>query len=156
MAEMKELLTRLETDLKETLEQRTTLDKRAIALQKTIAGVRELISLNDNSESVQFTTISEVSVRIIAPNQFAGLTITEAAVAYLRWIDVPQTNRQVAEALLKGGIKSDAQDFPSTLRSVLLKKQEKNSPVVWLDTKWHLREWILEMPPEERPKGFLS
>jgi hypothetical protein len=153
-ADMKELLTRLETDLKETLEQRTTLDKKAVALQKTIAGIRELIGLNDNSEFVQFTPISEVSVRIIAPNQFAGMTITQAAVAYLRWIDEPQTNRQVAEALLKGGIKSNAQNFPSTLRSVLLKKQEKNSPVVWLDTKWHLREWILEMPPEERPEGF--
>ena len=152
---MKELLTKLETDLNETLEQRTTLDKKAVALQKTIAGIRKLIGLNDNSEFVQFTPISEASVRIIAPNQFAGLTITEAAVTYLRWIDEPQTNRQVAEALLKGGVKSDAQNFPSTLRSVLLKKQGKqNSPVVWFDTKWHLREWILDMPPEERPKGF--
>jgi hypothetical protein len=155
VADMKELLTRLETELKETLEQRTALDKKAVALQKTIAGVRELVSLDDNSEFVQFTPISEVSVRIIAPNQFAGLTITEAAVTYLRWIDEPQTNRQVAEALLKGGVKSDAGNFASTLRSVLLKKQDKqNSQVVWFDNKWHLREWILDMPPEERPEGF--
>jgi len=73
----------------------------------------------------------------------------------LRWIDEPQTNRQVAEALLKGGVKSDAGNFASTLRSVLLKKQDKqNGQVVWLDNKWHLREWILDMPPEERPEGF--
>lgn len=131
------LLADFEAELVHVTSERARLDKREAALRKTIAGLRELISLNGGTPPASPT--SEV---VIPPNHFDGLTITDAATEYLLMAGKPQTNRQIVEALTKGGITSTAKDFSSTVRAILLREHEKpDGTLVWDVPNWYLREW---------------
>jgi hypothetical protein len=66
-------------------------------------------------------------------------------VKYLGIVKRPQTTREVVDALLLGGKKSESKNFADTVRITLLKESEKENPrICWIDRKWELPEWSKE------------
>lgn len=132
------LLAEFEEELTTVNNEQIKLGKRAQALRMAISGIREMISLNGGAAPAE-----PLAARIIE-DAFTGMSIKEAAIAYLRAVGKPQTNREVADALLEGGVKSGSDDFPSTLRAVLLredKKEEEDRELYWKVPHWCLSEW---------------
>jgi hypothetical protein len=141
MTDRSALLAEFEEELSVIDNEQIKLAKRAQALRMAIAGVRQMISLNGG------TAPAEPETATIAEDAFTDMSIKDAAIAYLRTVGKPQTNREIADALIKGGIKSEAGDFPSTLRAVLLredKKAEEDRELYWELPHWHLSEWPKE------------
>jgi hypothetical protein len=131
------ILKGLEEELASVATEREGLTKRQTALEKTIAGIRDLISLNGG------TVPTPADSRPQFPrNAFADMGTVDAAIKYLRIIKKPQTNREVVDALILGGKKSDAKSVSDTIRITLLREADKPSGrVIWTGHQWTLREW---------------
>lgn len=133
----KELMLKgLESELEQVDSEIEVLENRREALYATIEGIQTLISLNGGSvpvkpERPQFPR-----------NAFKDLGIVEAAVKYLGIVKRPQTTREVVDALILGGKKSDSKNFADMARVTLIKESEKEKPrIKWKDHKWELPEW---------------
>ena len=55
----------------------------------------------------------------IADDAFFSMTVADAARKYLGMVKQTKTTAEIAEALLRGGLKSSAFDLPSTVRSIM-------------------------------------
>ena len=144
MTDPRALLDYFEQQLDEVTQEREKLDERESALRQTVEGLRRIARLNGHTAPQP-----EGPAVVIAPNQFRGLSIKDAAVAYLRLANAPQTNRQVVEAIQRGGITSTARNFTKMVRNILLRDLESDSPVLsWNAPHWSLREWeVLPLQP---------
>ena len=112
------------------------MERRREALESTIENLRELISLNGGSAP------AKQERPLFSRNAFADLGVVEATVKILGIVGVAQTNREVVDALLLGGKKSESKSFSNTVRITLLKESEKEKPRVrWVNHKWELPEW---------------
>jgi len=74
---------------------------------------------------------------------FLGKSIPDAARLYLEIVKKKQTSKEIAEALSKGGMESNARNFPQMVHSVLDRaRKANNSGIVKLDrSHWGLTEW---------------
>jgi hypothetical protein len=142
LTDIEALLRTFEEELAGIIHDQEKLARKRSALEQTIGGMQTLLSLNGDRAPVVEPKI------FIAKDAFVGLTITEAAIAYLHLIGKPQTNREVADALVRGGIASTASDFASTVRSILLRDHERpDGSLRWDVPNWELREWNLGKAP---------
>jgi hypothetical protein len=135
---------RLLTDLEEELAGITTefvrLDKKRVALEETIAGLRKLDLLEDPPLKTLEPT---ATVSDIPRHAFRNMMTIPAAVKYLKMVGKPKTNRELVDALLAGGLATKAKDPRMTIRSILLREaQKKHRTFTWSDGQWGLMEWI--------------
>jgi hypothetical protein len=138
------ILKDLEEELATVMAERNSLSKRQAALEKAVAGVRELISLSGGSLPIP------ESKPLFSKTAFTNLGIVEGALKYLHLIGKPQTNREVFEALKQGGKTSGSTSFSDTVRATLLRELEKpNSRLRWTGHKWELSEWPASKEEEE-------
>lgn len=75
----------------------------------------------------------------VKPGMFTGMQVWKAASKYLQMAKRPQTTRQVAAALLQGGLGSNAKKFDANLHQALSLK-----PAVFTKVDigtWGLKEW---------------
>jgi hypothetical protein len=73
---------------------------------------------------------------------FLGKSIPEAAKLFLAIVKSKQTSRDIAAALLKGGIESRSKSFGTQVHSILDRASKSGSGIVKLDrSHWGLVEW---------------
>ncbi len=73
---------------------------------------------------------------------FLGKSIPEASKLYLAIVKSKQTSRDIAAALLKGGIESRSKTFSAQVHSILDRASKTGSGIVKLDrSHWGLVEW---------------
>lgn len=91
---------------------------------------------------------------------FFQMTVPDAAEKYLKMMKSTKPNAEVADSLLKGGLKSSSQNFAEMVRSVL----SRDSRFVKVNTEWGLVEWYpgmrrgtrnatKEMPAKSKPSA---
>jgi hypothetical protein len=132
------LLARYEADLAQTEDERDRLGRKSTALQRTIAGLRELISLSNGSADAK----SQIDKPVIPDNAFKGMPPLDAITKFLRMMKEGQTNRAISDALKAGGYETTAKDPYDLVRNALRRDLQKPNPtVVWVDDKWELTEW---------------
>lgn len=110
----------------------------------------ETTSNDANNELSQpdFESMTEISCNLqprfeqITYGVFTGAKLIDAVIKYLRIMKTGQSTRQIAEALLIGGYQTTAQDFTDTVRSTLKQYKSPKGPVIWVNNRWELREWI--------------
>jgi hypothetical protein len=140
LTDPQELLHYFEQQLGEVSHERLRLEERESALRQTVEGLRRIAQLNGSPKP------TKPDAPEIAPDAFVGLSIKHAAVAYLRLVGIPQTNRQIVDALPRGGITSQAANFAKTVRAVLLHDLDsENGLLTWDAPLWGLREWALPL-----------
>jgi hypothetical protein len=136
-ANLQALLNDFERQLAEATQERERATQREVALQQTVNALRGLARLNGH---VIPATPEQLD---IAPDAFVGMSIKQATVTYLNLVRERQTNRQIVEALTRGGITSEAANFSKTVRAVLLRdlENEETRVLTWEAPYWGLREW---------------
>jgi len=77
----------------------------------------------------------------ITPLMFKDMKLIEGVVKFLQIVKMPQTTRQIANAMLAGGYKTTAKDFPDTVKGTLKQYIHPKGGVIWHDKKWSLKEW---------------
>jgi hypothetical protein len=131
------MLKDLERELASVSVEREALERRHSALEKAVAGVRELISLNGGAVPALATERPAIT-----RNQFADMGNLDASIKYLEMAGKPQTNREVLNALIAGGKTSKSKSFSDTLRVTLLREAEKpDGRLTWKPPHWSLRSW---------------
>ena len=77
----------------------------------------------------------------VASGSFAGLTLTDAARAYLDMVKEPQSTAEIADALERGGYPTESRNFRNTVRSVLDRHAKTVGKIVKVHRNWGLAEW---------------
>jgi propanediol dehydratase large subunit len=101
--------------------------KRA-KIEAAIQAIQEL----DDSVSASGSVAGEFKAK--------GLSIPDAARAYLERMKRPQTAAEIARALKKGGFTTKSNSFPNTVRSSLIRALEAKAGFRRVGKKWALEE----------------
>src|ERR1700693_50288 len=83
----------------------------------------------------------------ITHDAFFQMTVPDAAEKYLKLVKKTRPNPELAEDLLKGGLKSAAKNFPEMIRTVLAREPR----FVKVNSEWGLSEWYPGMR-NKRPR----
>lgn len=83
----------------------------------------------------------------IAPDEFTGMTIAEAAYKYLKKVGRPaRTTEAIVEALTSGGLQRIS---PASVSTILFRGHNADAPVVRIQKGlWGLAEWYPKRPPK--------
>lgn len=94
---------------------------------------------------------------------FFSKSIPDAAKLYLEIVKKKQTSKEIAAALLKGGMESASKNFPSIVHSILDRARKAANPAfVKLGTQWGLASWYPNFvpgtakPDNKKPEGKAS
>jgi|HubBroStandDraft_3_1064219.scaffolds.fasta_scaffold58628_2 hypothetical protein len=134
----------------------TDLEAKKAAIEAAIASMRQAMGLGALGQTGDGTGVSGMSSPSLSihngdiPNgAFLGKSIPEAAKLYLEILKKKQTSREIADALLKGGMESTSKNFYGIVHAVLDRaRKSPNSALVKLGTHWGLALWY--------PKGIIS
>ena len=85
----------------------------------------------------------------IEHDTFFQMTIPDAAAKYLGMMKRTKPNPELAEALLKGGLKTAAKNFPENVRTIL----SRDDRFVKVNSEWGLAEWYPAMRKERKGKN---
>ena len=80
---------------------------------------------------------------LFVPSPYAGMSAVAAAEAYLRDTNRPQSTKQIASGIKRGGYETHSKSFTNTMYARLYMAAKKGETVEWLADKqqWALREW---------------
>jgi hypothetical protein len=85
----------------------------------------------------------------IPHDAFFQMTVPDAAEKYLKLVKKTKPNPELSEALLKGGLKSSAKNFPEMIRTVLSREPR----FVRVNSEWGLSEWYPGMRKRQRSRS---
>ena len=85
-----------------------------------------------------------------APGAFDGMSLEEAAKAYLRSVSGSRTTAQIEQALRAGGVKSTAKSYYNSVYSVL--RRESLSPESEIEKAGRSRWELTARPTEDEPE----
>jgi hypothetical protein len=130
------------------------LEAKKTALEATIASIRGAIAVGSLGQSGDGTgyTASALPTSMnggeVPAGAFFGKSIPDAAKLYLEIIKKKQTSKEIAGALLKGGMESASKNFPSIVHSILDRARKAANPAfVKLGTQWGLASWYPNFVP---------
>jgi hypothetical protein len=130
------------------------LEAKKTALEATIASIRGAIavgSLGQSGDGTGYTTSAlptSMNGGEVPAGAFFGKSIPDAAKLYLEIIKKKQTSKEIAGALLKGGMESASKNFPSIVHSILDRARKGANPAfVKLGTQWGLASWYPNFVP---------
>lgn len=116
------------------------VEARISALQVTLDTMKELRaqSLGAGAGAASAPSPARVAAGGEIPHDaFFQMTVVDAAEKYLKLMKRTKPNSELADALIKGGLKSAARNFPEMIRSVLF----RDSRFVKVNSEWGLSEW---------------
>lgn len=140
------------------------LEARRAALEATIAGVKALLGqgpIEAPPGGIAAGTPTprggeKVIPKDVAPGIFHGMSVAEAARTFLAMKKVKQKTRAICDAMLQGGIESDARDFYSNVYTTLA----RNKDFFKRGKYWMLRSWdprraaaAAAKPPKKTRRG---
>jgi len=137
------------------------LEAKRAALEQTIVSLRAAMALGalgqaaielsaNGSVGPIPTTFSPLmaSGGEVPAGAFHGKSIPDAAKLYLEIVKKKQTSKEIAEALVKGGMESTSKNFPSIVHSILDRARRRPNPAfVKLGTQWGLASWYPNFVP---------
>src|SRR5439155_1697215 len=93
--------------------------------------------------------------REITATTFWGKTIPDATKIYLQMVSKrPQSTQQIAEALLKGGVETNAKDFHATVVAMLRRTESQTGDIIRVPNgDWALPEWFPDRPRKRKGSG---
>jgi hypothetical protein len=121
------------------------LEARRATLDTAITSLRGLIT-GGGLEAILATpvTVKQVDAREmtdapqeVRPGVFHGMSVSEACRTYLEITKKKQKTRAICDAVLQGGIESDARDFYSNVYTTMA----RNKDFIKLGKYWALSEW---------------
>jgi hypothetical protein len=129
------------------------LEAKKAAIDAMLASIRSAMALgalgqaSDSPGMPGGASASSMFGGDVPDGAFLGKSIPEATKLYLEIVKKKQTTREVAEALVKGGMESTSTNFGNIVHAVLNRtRKSPNSPFVKLGSHWGLKVWY--------PKGI--
>jgi hypothetical protein len=124
------------------------LEAKRTALDQTIASLRSLMSggaLAINASDSIAGMADSVSLSLhggeVPAGAFHGKSVPEAAKLYLSLVKQKKSTREIAEALVKGGMESNSKNFETTVAGGLYRVFNTTGEIVRVKGAWGLAEW---------------
>ena len=115
--------------------------KRA-ELDTAIATIERVMGIATGATGTPQAAITASGAGVVRDGMFFGLSLTEAAQAYLQAVRRKQSAREIAEALERGGFHHTSKDFPNTVRAILSRNAANEGDFIKLQTDWGLSTWF--------------
>lgn len=127
------------------------LEAKRDALNQAIESLRVVLGLEAGGSTPGVLGLP----REITSTTFWGKTIPDATKLYLQMVNKkPQSTVQIADALLKGGMETNAKDFPATVQAMLRRFENQADDVIRVPSgEWALAEWFPDRPRRRKVKG---
>jgi len=140
------------------------LEAKRAALDAAISSVKTAMWALGTAEAVASYANTATTVNLAIHNSdipagaFLRKSIPEAAKLYLAAVKKKQTTKEIAKALLEGGMETNAKDFETTVKTGLHRVSKNTGEFVRLKGgTWGLAEWypaaMRTSPKQEKPKG---
>ncbi len=138
----------MSTEIDDTVSFLAKLEARRDALNQAIDSLRAYISLEGGAAVAGIGGVP----REITSTTFWGKTIPEATKIYLAMVNKrPQTTQQVADALIRGGMETNAKDFPGTVQAMLRRFENQTGEIIRVPSgEWALPEWFPDRPRKKK------
>lgn len=127
------------------------LEAKRAALDATIASIRAAIATGVLGQVGDIPPSANGGGGLYSPmggsgeipaGAFLGKSIPDAAKLYLEIVKKKQTSKEIAEALIKGGMESSSRNFQQIVHSILDRTRKANGGIVKLDRSyWGLVTW---------------
>jgi hypothetical protein len=123
------------------------IQEKRTALTRMIADTKRFLVQPDSIRPTNQTQSENGSSSPRTPpvswkGKFRGQTsFVETAKKLLTLAGEPMTNREMLNALLEGGFKTNSKEPAITLRSVLRRATNDHGTFTYIDNKWGLPEW---------------
>lgn len=111
-------------------------------LETAIATIERIMGLPSTSPANGASGATLQATGTVREGMFFGMSLTEAAKAYLQTVRRKQSAREIAEALEQGGFHHTSRDFPNTVRAILARNAANEGEFVKLQTDWGLASWF--------------
>ncbi|MEK7405726.1 MAG: hypothetical protein AAB225_11515 [Acidobacteriota bacterium] len=126
------------------------VEARIQHLQTVLETLRQLRAMADGTAVSLPPTVARAGGEAeIAHDTFFGMTIAEAARKYLGIVKASKSTGEIAAALEQGGLKHASEDFGTTLRSIIGRREEF---IRVPNGDWGLTEWYPGMRKEKKAK----
>ncbi len=139
------------------------LEAKRAALDQTIASLRSLMgcgALAINASDSIAGMADSVSFALhggeVPAGTFHGKSVPEAAKLYLSLVKQKKSTREIAEALVKGGMESNSKNFETTVAGGLYRVFNTTGEIVRVKGAWGLAEWWpagVRASSQEKAKG---
>jgi len=124
------------------------LEAKRAALDQTIASLRSLMgggALAINASDSIAGMADSVSLSLhggeVPAGAFHGKSVPEAAKLYLSLVKAKKSTREIAEALIKGGMESNSKNFETTVAGGLYRVFNTTGEIVRVKGAWGLAAW---------------
>ncbi|MGA9527296.1 MAG: hypothetical protein WBS24_04185 [Terriglobales bacterium] len=124
------------------------LEAKKAALEAIIASVRGAMAVGslgqpgDGNGYIPSGLPTSMNGGEVPAGAFFAKSIPDAAKVYLEIVKKKQTSKEIAAALLQGGMESASKNFPSIVHSILDRARKGANPAfVKLGTQWGLASW---------------
>lgn len=99
-------------------------------------------------------SIGASATREITSTTFWGKTIPDATKLFLEMVGKkPQSTQQIADALLRGGMETNAKDFPATVQAMLRRTESQTDEIIRVPSgEWALPDWFPDRPRKSKRK----
>lgn len=122
------------------------LEAKRSALDQAIASLRAVMAAG-TSEGVSSVNMAVTLANPVIHNgeipagAFLGKSIPEAAKLYLSIVRAKQTTREIAEAMLKGGMETTSSNFENIVGAGIHRASKKDGEIVKVGRAWALAAW---------------
>jgi hypothetical protein len=122
------------------------LEAKRSALDQAIASLRAVMAAGttEGMSSINMAvTLANPAIHNgeIPAGAFLGKSIPEAAKLYLSIVRAKQTTREIAEAMLKGGMETTSSNFENIVGAGIHRASKKDGEIVKVGRAWALAAW---------------
>jgi hypothetical protein len=121
--------------------QRAVLDQTIASLKAIRSGGALAMNLSDSIVGMGDSASVALHGGEVPSGAFHGKSIPEAAKLYLSLVNRKQSTREIAEALLKGGMESNSKNFEITVAGGLYRVFKTTGEIVRVKGAWGLAAW---------------
>lgn len=120
------------------------LEAKRAGLDAAIAGVKQMLGqASASTNTPQHAPVGSHHAAMLRGDEFFQMSIPDAAIKYLKMSRKPQTTKEIAIAIQKGGIPPGTGDFFQTVGSVINRRSKAADQQIVSVKRgvWGLAEW---------------
>ena len=135
---------------------RAALDQTIASLESLMSGGALAINASDSIAGMADSVSLSLHGGEVPAGAFHGKSVPEAAKLYLSLVKQKKSTREIAEALVKGGMESNSKNFETTVAGGLYRVFNTTGEIVRVKGAWGLAEWWpagVRAVSQEKAKG---
>lgn len=117
------------------------LEGRRAAIDAAIDAVRQIVASGGGPSNPKMPVGKLMSHADIPQDAFFSMSVPDAVKKYLAMMKQPRGTKDIIDALEKGGLQHQSENFYTTVHSTLLRREKQKGDIIRFKRKWAIAEW---------------